>query len=175
MKRRVERAEEENGHYSQTSMQSISTLSPVVTQLPWTIHLPQRCSYRSKLPQSPSSFPSVSSYSHSWPYSTCLRSSSAALLGGSPLAEPRALARACCSLACSRASARSLRSLRRGGGGGGGGGSGGAGASLPWVPALGLGLSLVPALLWLLNTREEKQEEDFLKGHMTLVFFFFFF
>lgn len=84
--------------------------------------------------------------------STCLRSSSAALLGGSPLAEPRPLARACCSLTCSRASARSLLSLRRGGGGGGGGGSGGAGASLPWVPALGLGLSLVPALLWLLNT-----------------------
>ncbi|TNN86031.1 hypothetical protein EYF80_003875 [Liparis tanakae] len=82
--------------------------------------------------------------------------SSAALLAGSPLAAPRLLASAC-SLTCSRASARSRRSLRRGGGGGGRGGCGGAGASLPWAPALGLGLSLVPALPWLLNTGGEEK------------------
>lgn len=103
--------------------------------------------------------------------STCLRSSSAALLGGSPLAEPRPLARACCSLTCSRASARSLRSLRSGGGGGGGGGSGGAGASLPWVPVLGLGLSLVPALLWLLNTGGGGRETEECKWKVLLLWF----
>lgn len=91
-------------------------------------------------------------------HSTCFRSSSAALLDVIPQAEPRLLAMACCSLASSRASALSLRSLSRGGGGGGGGGSGGAGASLLLVPAFGLGLSLVPALLLLKTGREPNRK-----------------
>lgn len=101
--------------------------------------------------------------------STCFRSSSAALLDGSPLADPRLLARACCSLACSRASARSLRSLSRCGGGGGG--SGGAGASLPWAPVLGLGLSLVPALFWLWKTGKKRGNETIWYAAFEMFFF----